>query len=123
VLLGLRTEPASVARLFEGAVAMEESSTYQVILREGMARGMAQGVAQGLLEGRQVGALEELRRILLLQGENRFGEPAGSKVREALAKITKIGRLEQLSIRLLTVDSWSELLKKPRRGAPRRRPS
>jgi predicted transposase YdaD len=131
VLLGLRHAPGQVARMFEGVVAMEESSTYQVILREGMARGIQQGLEKGLREGRlagqeegrQEGAVEEIRRALLLLGASHFKTPPGPDVRTALESNDDIGNLEQLLVRLPTVNSWAELVHLPSRASRKRRKS
>ncbi len=98
---------------------MEESTTYQAILREGMARG----VRQGREEGREEGALEELRRVLLLQGERQFKSPAGPDVVDALDSISDLSRLEQLSVQLLSAASWSDLFDLPARRPRKRRRS
>jgi predicted transposase YdaD len=97
VLMGLRYDRALAAQLLQGVRQMKESVTYQAILDEGRAEGRAKGRA------------EELQRVLLLQGEKRFG-PAGARVRETLAALHDIERLEALSLRLLDVESWDELL-------------
>src|SRR5207302_4518799 len=60
ILMGLRYESAIVQSLLRGVVNMKESSTYQAILEEGEAIGKA----------------EEARKMLLLQGRDRFGEPS-----------------------------------------------
>jgi len=117
VLLGLRHEPDFVARLFEGVVTMEESSTYQVILREGMAKGIQQGREQGLQEG----AVGEVHRLLWLAGESRFKSPPPPDVRSALEGINDVGRLEQLVIRVFSVANWAELLNSPPRSSRKRR--
>jgi predicted transposase YdaD len=76
---------------------MRESSTYQAILEEGAARGRE--------EGRAV----EVKRILLLQGRIRFGEP-DSAARASLEAIADLQTLERLATRLVQVESWDELL-------------
>ena len=93
ILMGLRYSEEFAARLLEGVRSMEESVTYQAILRKGMARG----------------AVEELRKTLLRQGGKRFGaaDPATAAAVEAIADLE---RLERLSERLLEVNSWPELL-------------
>jgi len=71
---------------------MEESTTYQAIVRRGRA--------------------EEARRVLLLQGETKFGsrdEEAGG----VIEAINDLQRLEELAVRLLNVNSWKELLAPP----------
>lgn len=52
---------------------------------------------------------DEAKRIILLQGETRFGPPT-EEVQTRLQAITDIQRLEQLSKALLSAASWSDLL-------------
>jgi hypothetical protein len=80
---------------------MEESVTYQEIIRKGAERG----------------AIEELRKVLLLQGRKRFGPPTPA-TKAAVESITDLERLESMSERLLDVNSWAELLGE---SAPKRR--
>ena len=98
ILAGLRFPGNFTEKLFAGVHAMEESSTYQLIL----ARGKSQ----------------EARRILLLLGEANFGPPGEDTV-AAIEAISDVDRLEDLSRRLLHVESWQELLAPT--PAPRRR--
>ncbi|HTU91217.1 MAG TPA: hypothetical protein VMF69_14150 [Gemmataceae bacterium] len=70
----------------------EESDTYQYILEQ----------------GQLIGAW----KILLRQGRERFGE-ADENVRLALESITNLEHLKRMSIRLLQVSSWQELLQTP----------
>src|SRR5947209_7836756 len=72
-----------------GVSAMEESVSYQAIIRKGEAT--------------------EARKILLLMGRSRFGDPSPEMV-AALEAITDVNRLEELTVRLLQVSSWQELL-------------
>jgi predicted transposase YdaD len=88
---------------------MKESVTYQAILEEGEARGVVKGEA--------LGALAEAKRILVLQGTNRFGPP-DERTQAAVEGISDLPRLEELSVRLLSASSWQELL--GRRAARRR---
>ena len=88
---------------------MKESSTYQAILREGMAEGMARGRTEGRVEGRTEGSVEEARKLLLLLGAKRWGAP-DARSRAAIEAITDLARLEQLTERLLDVSGWDELL-------------
>ena len=96
ILLGLRFPPEAAAELLRGVRDMKESSTYQAILEE----------------GRNEGSAAEARRLLLLQGTERFGDPDES-TRLALERINSVELLERLSIRLLKVSSWEELLALP----------
>ena len=72
---------------------MKESDTYQAILEEGRAEG----------------ELREVKKLLLHVRKKRFGRP-GARVIAAIEAIGDLGRLEQLSERLLVVASWRELL-------------
>ena len=84
---------------------MKESTTYQAILKEGKAEGKAIGIAEGKAEGKA----EEARKMLLLQGRDRLGEPS-AKIIALLFAETDLGRLEALAIRLLHVKTWEKLL-------------
>lgn len=68
---------------------MRESSTYQAILDEGRQEGM--------------------QRMLLEQGQRKFGPP-NETVITVLTAITDVERLTRMGARLLTVASWEELL-------------
>lgn len=99
MLLGLRYPAAVVQPLFEEVMGMEQSTTYQAIVRRGRA--------------------EEARRLLLLQGESRFGPPDAA-TREAIESMGDLAQLEELGLRLISAGSWQELLQTP---ATRRRQS
>jgi hypothetical protein len=73
---------------------MEESTTYQAIIRKGR--------------------LAEARRFLLLVGEAQLGPPSEA-ARAALNALEDVDRLEQLGKRLPQVASWEELLASPSR--------
>jgi predicted transposase YdaD len=120
VLMGLRYQQAVVDRLLQGVLDMEESTTYQAILR----KGMAEGVVQGVVEGRALGAVEEARKMLLQMGERRFQAPAPADLRSRLEGMQDLPPLEELLLRLGQLQSWDELLRalpRPRRRrSPRR---
>jgi predicted transposase YdaD len=107
VLLGLRYSEQFAHALFEEVLGMEESVTYQAIVRK----------------GREQGRVEEARRFLLLLGESRFGSPDAA-TRAALESIDDPGRLEELGMRLMSAGSWQELLppQSQRRRNSRRKP-
>jgi len=86
---------------------MEEAVTYQAVISKGEAKGKT----------------EEARKMLLLQGRSRFGEPPPEAV-AALDALTDVSRLEELAVRLLSASSWQELLGlngPSRRGRGRRK--
>lgn len=120
ILMGLRYDEAVVERLLQGVHQMEESSTYQAILRKGEAQGRAEGEAKGKAKGKA----DEARRLLLMLGREQFGEPSAAE-RAALAALTNVHRLEQLALQVKNAPNWQALLASSgrRRGAPRRKPS
>lgn len=68
---------------------MEDSVTYQAIVRKGQVR--------------------EARRLILLQGQKKFGPP-DEQTRAAVDGLEQLPQLEELFDRLLEVTSWQELL-------------
>jgi hypothetical protein len=120
ILMGLRYEQPLIRTLLQGVKAMKESVTYQAILEE----GKAEGERRGKVEGEARGKAEEARRILLLLGCDKFGEPSAN-VRADLDKLDDVNRLEELTLHLKQAASWQELLDLPgpRRRSPRRKPS
>src|SRR5262249_47987107 len=111
VLLGLRYSQELATQLLRGITAMEESTTYQMIIEIGKAKGRE--------EGREEGSLEEARQILLVGGRKRFGAP-DTAVAAAINAIRDRQRLEQFVERALDVASWQELLgPQPRRRRTR----
>jgi predicted transposase YdaD len=113
ILMGLRYSAELAAQLMHGVVSMEESTTYQAILR------------RGLQEGREEGRRMEARRILFLTCEKHFGAPDASS-QAALESIQDVDRLEDLIARASSAAGWHDLLEQPpprRRDGRRRRPS
>ena len=87
------TEADLIERLFREVREMEESTTYQWILRRGEQRGVSKGKCD----------------LLLRQGRLRFGEPDAATL-SALEATTDQARLDELGERLLAATSWQELL-------------
>jgi hypothetical protein len=84
---------------------MKESSTYQAILEE----------------GRIEGAIAEVKKMLRVLGDKAFGPP-DTQTAVAIERLNDLARLEELFVRMLTVESWQELLGQPalRRRSKRR---
>ena len=101
VLLGLRYSDEFARALLEEVLGVEQLAPCQAIVRR----------------GREVDLAEEARRLLLLQGETKFGPP-NAAARAALENIGDLGELEALEARFVSAGSWQELLPPP---APRRR--
>lgn len=97
VLMGLRFNEALINNVLSGVLQMEESVTYQAIMR------------RGRQEGRQEGRTEEVVATLLRQGGKKFGAPSESQVSK-LRAIADLAKLEALTERLLDVNTWDELL-------------
>ena len=98
LLMGLCYSEELVSQLLEGVHDMQESTTYQAILRE----------------GRKEGRITEAQQVLIRQGTRRFGKP-GAAISAALEAIRDVERLEALCERIIDPDvrDWDNLL-----GAP-----
>jgi predicted transposase YdaD len=107
LLMGLRFSDDVVMRLLEGIQIMQESTTYQRILREGRQEGLVEGRQEGHQEGRLVEARQFLRRL----GTQQFGEPDDQTV-AALEAIRDVERLEALGEQVLRpgLKTWKGLL-------------
>jgi predicted transposase YdaD len=124
-LLGVRYPTDDADIILRRLQAVRESSTYKAVLaegrrdgmREGRESGMREGRESGIREGRELGVLEgraaEARALLHRLGTAKFGDGPDAATARAVGRIRDIERLEQLLERLLTADSWSELLAKP----------
>jgi predicted transposase YdaD len=99
LLMGLRYSEELTSQLLEGVQKMQESTTYQAILREGR--------NEGLIEGRITGE----QQLLVRQGTKRFGKP-DTKILAAIEAIRDVQRLEALGERILDPDvrDWNSLL-------------
>ena len=104
ILMGLRYSEALAEQLLKGVQDMEDSVTYQAILR----KGEQKGEQKGRQEGRQEGELDEARRMCLLIGSKRLGDPDETTRARIEALMTREA-IEGLTERLLEVENWSEL--------------
>ncbi len=106
LLMGLRFSDEFASQLLEGVQNMQESTTYQAILREGRNVGRN----EGLIEGR----VSEAQRLLLMLGEARFGK-SDETCRSFVEAILDVERLESLTKRILdtNVEDWNGLLGTP----------
>ena len=101
LLMGLKYPNELTEQLLKGMQGMEDSTTYQAILRKGK--------AEGKLEGERTGKLDGVREMLLRIGTLRFGTPTPETV-TFLDEITSVERLEQLAEGLFRAENWTELL-------------
>lgn len=83
--------------LLKDVLNVEGSQIYQSILQEG--------------------GTKRSHHMLVLQGTRRFGPP-GEKTRSKIEAITDLDRLDALSLRLLEVNSWQELLAEDKAPKP-----
>jgi len=108
--MGLRYSEALTSHLLEGVLNMQDSTTYQAILREGRKQGMIMARNEALIEGR----IFEAQRLLLLVGEIRFGTP-DEKTRSAFEADRDLDHLERMYVRILDTNlhDWEGLLGTP----------
>lgn len=78
---------------------LQESSTYQAILRHGRAQGR----------------VDNARRFVLDLGTDKFGAP-GPATASILESVSDLAVLERLHRRILTASTWAELLASERLG-------
>lgn len=94
VLMGMRYQDILVEQLLQGVLDMEESTTYQAIIRKGVAAG----------------ELREARKMLVRLGEKQFRSPPPANLQRRVARLEDLDQLEQLMLRVTQVRSWDELL-------------
>lgn len=92
LLTGLRVRRDVAKQIFFGVPAMQESDTYLMILEEGEEKA--------------------LRKIILLQGEDRFGPPDES-VKASLSNITDLDRLTRIARHTPKATSWRDIVETP----------
>jgi hypothetical protein len=92
LLTGLRVRRDVAARIFRGVRLMQESDTYLMILDEGQEKA--------------------LRKVILVQGEDRFGPPSEA-MKTSLANITDLDRLMRLVRQTPKAASWQDILDTP----------
>jgi hypothetical protein len=90
LLLGLRYEADQIPETLRRIKLVEESSTYQLIVRRGR--------------------IIEARHTLLRQGKNKYGPPADAATQSQIDSITDLDHLEAMTDRIPFVSSWSDLL-------------
>jgi predicted transposase YdaD len=93
VLMGLRFEEQLINNVLSGVMQMEESVTYQAILRR----------------GGELGATKEVAKLIFSFGQERFGPPT-TEQESAVTAIKDLSRLESLLRRVFDVNTWGELL-------------
>ena len=105
ILMGMRFTPSVAETLLEGVMDLEQySSTYQAIVRKGLKQGREQG--------REQGRLEQARKILLVLGADRFGEPS-ARIMAEIEGVADPDRLQEMTRRVLHSSGWEELLQAP----------
>lgn len=100
LLMGFRYDEKLATQLVKGVWKnMRESTTYQAILKEGHDMG------------RNEGRIAEARRMLLMLGGKRFGDP-NEATRAAVDAIQNVERLERMTLRVYdaNVSDWDSLL-------------
>ena len=93
ILMGLRYTAEFSDTILQGVQGMEESATYQAILRKGDARTL----------------IKTRREDLFFIGEKRFGPPDG-RIAASIESIGDAERINRMFERSLDVSTWEELL-------------
>jgi hypothetical protein len=98
LLMGLRFSNEVATHLLEGVQNMQESTTYQAILKEGVDKGRITGEQQ----------------LLIRVGTKKFGEPDAATL-AAVEAIRDVERLEALGERIIDpeIRDWNSLLRAP----------
>lgn len=90
LLMGLRDDESLINNLLTGMTQMEESVTYQHLVKKGES--------------------SETRRMVLMAGQEKFGPPSPA-IGAAIAAISDTPKLENLVKRVFHVSTWDDLLK------------
>lgn len=102
ILCGMRYDEAQVEAIYERlSMTLEDSTTYQLVLKRGEARGKAEGEAQG--------RVAEARGLVARLGTRKFSSPPPA----ALDAIADRERLERIAERILDAAGWDDLLATP----------
>lgn len=102
VLSGLRYNPNQIDALYRRLnMLMEESTTYQEILKTGFEKGERTGFEKG--------EIKALRKIIRDLGSSKFGTP-NEETLQALGSITDREKLDRLVNSILSASTWNELL-------------
>ncbi|MDB5388972.1 MAG: hypothetical protein JWM11_4618 [Planctomycetaceae bacterium] len=81
---------------------MQESSTYQMLLEEGLEKGLKTGLERGFINGK--------RDALIKLGQQKWGNPLKS-IQKALDAIEDPVQLDLLLTEIAHAGTWGELLK------------
>jgi predicted transposase YdaD len=121
VLMGLKYDDALTEILLQGVMGMEDSVTYQAMVRrateKGMREGLQAGRQEGLLAGRQEGVVAglsagraiEARSVIRRIGTRQLG-PIPVELSVKLEAIADPDQLDSLIDRVLVISSWKDLL-------------
>ena len=89
---------------------MQTSPFLDEIRAQGREEGREEGLEMGLEKGREEGRAEGVRATLFRLGRQKFGKAPNKKQQKELESIKDPAQLDALAERLLTVESWAELL-------------
>ena len=90
---------------------MQESTTYQAILRKGREQGLEEARREQSVLGHEEGRTEEAQRLLIRQSTKRSGKP-DTAISASIEAIRDVERLESLGERVVDPDvrDWDSLL-------------
>ena len=108
ILLGLRYDKDVIRSLFMGVQKMRESSTYQLILEEGIEVGFQRGHNEGRNEGQKMGVVQGEQQALLAFLDERFGN-VPAEVKSRILATTDPSRLQNAVRQVLRIQSPGDL--------------
>ena len=115
LVMGLRYDQDLSRKLLKGAIGMTNSTTYMSIIEEGKEIGIEIGESRGKeigkAEGKAEGEVSGLKSAVLRIGGKRFGPPS-DEVKAQIESIIALEKIQELTDRILFVDTWTELLSK-----------
>ena len=111
LMMGLRYENEQSINLLKGVIGMTNSTTYMAIIQEGIEIGESRGEVRGKAEGKAEGEVSGLKSAVLRIGGKRFGPPS-DEVKAQIESIIALEKIQELTDRILFVDTWTELLAK-----------
>jgi predicted transposase YdaD len=107
--MGLKYDDALTEILLQGVMGMEDSVTYQAMVRRAIEKGMREGLQAGRQEGVSTGRAIEARSVIRRIGTRQLG-PIPVELSVKLEAIADPDQLDSLIDRVLVISSWKDLL-------------
>jgi hypothetical protein len=79
--------------------------------RRGLAKGLKEGEQRGIVKGLKEGLKEGLKKAILLDIRLKFGNPRAKQIKNILAKINDMKRLEKIKKEVTRAENWDDFIK------------